>query len=244
MPKKTAPIETISRNGTHSELVPPKAPERKSGGQIIIQKFDFPTVPVKIIGTAPLHVNCFPAKLRQEMAEKRGIASDVQSPSAGGSKGKRVNRPARDFKQEYLDSLYPLDGGGYGFPAIAFKKAMVGACRQTTMDMTLANRIIFVKRPYESRGFGCVKIIGEPRMIEVVVRLAGMDRPPDLRYLGEFFPWSAILEIEFNAAMISVEGIYNLLQYAGKCEGVGEQRPSSRKSAGDFGTFRLAEGKE
>lgn len=205
-----------------------------------IPAFNFPTLEVKVVGVTPLACNCFPEKLKMQMREKRQVDTSVQE-DPGNKKG-RKSRDARDFKQEYEDSLYPLPGGSFGFPAIAFKKAIVGACRQASnLDMTLANRIIFVKAPFDSRGFGCVKIDGKPAMKEVIVRLAGIERHPDLRYRGEFFPWSAKLQIEFNASMIKKEGILNLLQYAGKCEGVGEQRPSSRKSTGDFGQFRLAQ---
>jgi hypothetical protein len=231
-------IAAVEESNGDSPATPPEEP-KVPPGSIVIPKFNFITAMIMVEGINPLICNSFPDKEKKRMFEERSTDSAVQD-DPGGKKKKKA-RPARDFKQEYIDSLYPLEGvKGYGFPAIAFKRAIVGACRQVSnLDMTMANRIIFVAAPFTSKGFGCVRIKGEPSMRQDVVRLSGIDKPPDLRYRGAFFPWSALLEIEFNASMISLEGIYNLIRFAGKCEGVGEQRPSAPKKSGDFGQFRL-----
>jgi hypothetical protein len=210
------------------------------GGQIIIPEFNFREAQIKVIGVTSLICHAFPQKEKQRMIESRQTDQSTAEKPRGG---KKTARAVRDFLAEYRDSLYPLDdGSGHGFPSIAFKRAIVGACRQVSnLDMTMANRIIFVKSEGQSKGFGCVRIQGTPRKREDVVRLSGIDKPPDIRYRGEFWPWSAVLSVEFNESLISFQGVLRLLQFAGKCEGVGEQRPSAPKKPGDNGQFRIAE---
>jgi hypothetical protein len=156
--------------------------------------------------------------------------------------GKRTARPVRNFEEEYHESLYPIeDGSGYGFPVIGFKRGLVGACRQSgQLDMTLANRILFVHATCQSRNTGCIRLEGTPERRDDTVRLSGIDRPPDHRVRGQFWPWATTLPIEFNASMISLEGVMRLLMYAGKCEGIGEMRPSAPKKPDNYGQYRIA----
>jgi len=217
-------------------------PTQNPNVQIRIPEFNFQTYAIKIVGVTPLICHAFPDKEKKRMYVSRTTEDSTKEANEIGSKQKRSARPVRDPHEEYLGSLYPLeDIEGYGFPAIAFKRAIIGACRQVSnLDMTMANRIIFVKAPHISKGFGCVKIDGKPSAREDIVRLSGIDKPPDIRWRGEFKQWSTILEIEFNASVISLQGIYTLVRFAGKCEGIGESRPSSPRKSGDNGQFEIA----
>jgi hypothetical protein len=236
MPKIQSPAASNGQN----EVVKPSPMN-----VIRIPEFNFQTHAIKIVGVTSLICHAFPDKEKKRMIGSRLTDESTKEANEINKKQKRAARPARDPQEEYLSSLYPLeDIDGYGFPAIAFKRAIIGACRQVSnLDMTMANRIIFVKAPHQSKGFGCVKIEGKPSRREDVVRLSGIDKPPDIRWRGEFKQWSTILEIEFNASMISIEGIFNLIKFAGKCEGVGESRPSSPKKSGDNGQFQLVPSK-
>jgi len=197
---------------------------------------------IEIVGTSSLICHAFPDKEKARMRHSRQTDESIQPKEKGKS---RKIRDVRDFEAEYQASMYPIDGGKYGFPAIAFKRAIVAACRQiSNLEMTMANRIIFVTGSHQSKGFDCVEIVGKPRMREDIVRLAGIDKPPDIRYRAEFMPWKATLHIEFNRLMISLDGIYNLVQYAGWSEGVGEQRPSAPKKSGNNGRFDIANSKK
>lgn len=210
-----------------------------------VKKIEIPAintliVKVPIIGMPPgLICHAWPDKIKRQLAEIRSTDQSAQPKQGKGSK----KRPVRDFHQEYLDSLYPINDetGAYGFPAIAFKRAMVGACRQVSnLTMTLANRLVFIHGDAMSKGAEVVRIDGVPRSREDMVRLSGADRPADIRYRAEFTEWRASLTVEFNASMISVEGVYNLIQHAGWSEGVGEQRPSAPEKPFNHGRFRLA----
>lgn len=197
-------------------------------------------VEVPIVGLSPgLICHAWPDKIKRQLAEIRSTDQSTQPKQGKNSK----KRAVRDFHQEYLDSLYPIDGeaGAYGFPAVAFKRAIVGACRQVSnLSMTLANRLVFVYGSDTSKGTEVVRINGTPQSREDMVRLSGADRPADIRYRAEFVEWTATLTVEFNAAMISIEGVYNLIQNAGWSEGIGEQRPSAPEKPFNNGRFRLA----
>jgi hypothetical protein len=223
------------------------AKKGESSGPIEIVGPNFQRRELIIIGVTSLISNRFPKKMMELLPGCEHLDGEVSVEE--GSKKKGAEKTPRNFQQAYLDSMYPLPEGGYGFPAIAFKRAIVGACRQTSqLDMTLANRVIFVEAPHVSITDGfvteCIKIEGEPRMRKDVGRNSNIDRTPRICCRGEFFPWWAKLVIEFNADMVSDETIYRLTQFGGKTEGVGEQRPSAKKAPGNNGRFRLAEAGE
>lgn len=217
-----------------ASAAPDEQPQKPSG--IIIHAPRYQITQVKIIGVTPLISNAFPEKLIREWEDDRA----KEQP---GTKGRRkTNRPARDYQREFRDALYPIDGGeDHGFPAMAFKHAMVNACRQVNgLAMKDAKRLVFVLHDATSRGYNVVRIIGKPEIRRDMVRLKDMNRTPDLRFRGGFLPWAAILQIEHNLDMINQQSLLNLLVIAGKSEGVGEWRPSSDTS-GDNGTFRIAQ---
>jgi hypothetical protein len=211
----------------------PKPPEAKAKpGIIVIPAPDFRVLPIKVIGLKPLICNAFPDKTLRQWEDER--SREVKP----GEKQKK-QRPVRNYEQEFQASLYPLsDGSGYGFPSVTFKRAMVAACRNVDgLPMTNANRWIYVCADDYSKGCDVVKIHGKPTMRRDMVRLNDMNRTADIRFRGQFEQWWCLLRIEFNASELSPASIINLLQWAGKTEGVGEMRPSAPKKPFDFGTF-------
>jgi hypothetical protein len=219
----------------HVEAVEPK-------GTIYIPAPVVLMLQIKIVGDSPLICNAFPDKLKKEMEEKRlqdETAPHEESQGTSGGKKKQKPRPPRDFDKEFRDSLYPIEGGGYGFPAIAFKRAIVGACRNVDgLTMKDADRLIYVKGVAFSKGFDVVPIEGKPIKREDVVRVGNyQDKQPDIRFRGEFPSWSCVLNIKFFPKKISQAQLVNLIQWAGITEGVGEMRPSAPKKSFEFGQF-------
>jgi len=191
-----------------------KAKERAEG--IVIPKPDIRTVKVKVKGVMPLICHKFSAKAQKQIEDKQ-------------QKKAKSAKPKRDPKQEFMDSMYPLGRGKYGIPATAFKGAMISACRFVDgMKMTLARGAFFVVGDLlEIKGT-------KPTMRTDVVRLP--NGSADMRYRGEFKTWGIALVIRYNANVVSVEQIMNLLATAGFSVGVGERRPE-QKSGDSFGTF-------
>jgi hypothetical protein len=184
-------------------------------------------VKVEIVGTTPLIVHAWSVKAKQMMLEKQmGKAHKKKEP--------------KDPIADYEASRYISDEGWDGVPAVAFKAAFVGACRSVDgLAMTLAKRLFRVLADGRSsqQNVELVRIFGEPRMREDMVRLeSGV---ADIRYRAEYPEWSAILDVEFNAAVISATQLVNLIALAGYSEGICEWRPSAPKSAtGSYGCWK------
>jgi hypothetical protein len=184
-------------------------------------KFEVPTLAlqvanIRIVGDSPLICHAWSEKAKKQMLDKQ-------------MKKAKQGKTAKDPEQDFEESLYPMPGGGYGFPAVAFKSAMVGACRFADgMKMTEARGAFHIQGEM-------IAIEGEPTPREDMVRV-GMGTA-DIRFRGEFKQWSAVLPIVFNANVISAEQIVNLLTLAGFGVGVGEWRP---ERDGSYGRFLVA----
>ncbi len=188
------------------------------------------TIKVTLVGDTPLIVHAWSEKAKKEMLDK-------QTKAAKG--GKEAKDPQRDFEQ----SLYKIEGGGYGFPSVAFKAAAVTACTSVSGVTKVAARQAFhvVGEQALVRGAfngvlmrqDLVRILGsEPRMREDMVRV-GMGTA-DLRYRGEFWPWHVRVTVRFNRNVLSAAQIANLLNTAGFGVGCGEWRAERDGSSGMF----------
>jgi len=189
---------------------------------------------VTIIGDESLIVHAWSKKAKLEMLNKQMKKAKA---------GKEAKDPVRDFRE----SLYPMDGGGYGFPSVAFKAASVTAVTSAGGVTKVAARQAFhilgegvdVEGAFEGTKarMNLVRVFGsEPRMREDMVRI-GLGTA-DLRYRGEFWPWYAVVSVKYNASVLSESQIMNLINTAGFGVGVGEWRPEKN---GLNGLFHVAQ---
>lgn len=187
-----------------------KAPE-----VIALPALNLQHIKLRLVGDSPLICHAWSEKAKKQML-------DAQMKKAKQAK------EAKDPQRDYLDSLYHLPGGGYGFPAVAFKAAAVDACSHvagvTKVEARGAFHIIG----------DMVRLIGEPNPREDMVRV-GMGTA-DIRYRGEFREWAAEIALRYNANVLSAEQIVNLFNTAGFAIGVGEWRP---QRDGSFGMFHV-----
>lgn len=193
-----------------------------SQARVEIEAIGRETILVPIVGTNSLIVHKFGAKARREML--------------GIMQGRKKQKEHKDPDADFLASLYRFEDGGYGFPAIAFKAATVGACRYygKELSMVACRQIVFIKGERNEDGQQMVRIIGEPQMREDVVRLKSGGA--DLRYRPEFMPWSATLQMTYVTGALSRESVVSLIDAGGMGVGVGEWRP---ERGGDFGTYTI-----
>lgn len=185
---------------------------------IVLPELKQRSIVVRLVGTAPLLMHKFSEKSRKEMLDKMM------------GKAKSAKREIRDPERDYKESMYIRDDGSYGFPALAFKNAVVTAANDAGIQKVLA------RRAFRVTGDEFVKIEGEPTMREDTVRV-GMGST-DLRYRAEFSEWATNIELVFNEGVISLEQLVNLFRIAGFGVGVGDWRPERN---GMHGTWEVAE---
>jgi hypothetical protein len=184
------------------------------GEVIVLSPPKVETVNVEVIGTSPLICRNWSQTQKDLMLAKQ---------TKRACKAREAKKPERDYEE----SLYRHPQGGYGFPAVAFKAAAVRAGTYAEMKMT------FLRGAFHVSG-EMVKLNGEPSMREDMVRLQG--KVADIRYRGQFAEWSAVVPIQVNVSVLSIEQLANLLVIAGFAVGVGEWRPEKN---GQYGRFEI-----
>lgn len=198
-------------------------PAPKSDAAITIPAIKQELLTITIIGDTPLIMHKWSEKAKKMIRDKQG------------KKATAAGREAKDPEQEMEDCIYHLPGGQPAFPAAAFKKAAVRACKPIPgIDMI------------DARGW--FYVIGDPSDPSLVAITA--DKPimredpvpigqgTDLRYRPEFRNWSAVLNIRFNENVVSAEQICNLISLAGFHVGVGEMRPE-KPGGQDYGLWHV-----
>jgi hypothetical protein len=176
---------------------------------------------ITLVGDSPLICHQWSEKARRAMLDKqmkRAVAA----------------REAKDPEQDFWNSLYILEDSSprdiarmrFGFPAVAFKNAAVDACSHIDGVTKVEARGAFhVIGEY-------VEILGTPTLREDMVRVAMGSA--DIRFRGEFKTWRAELDFRYNANVLSLEQVVNLLNTAGFAIGIGEWRPQKDGSMGMF----------
>lgn len=190
----------------------------------------FATHTFHIKGNAPLVMNAFPAKAREEMRAKQELGSQ-------GKKGKK--RDPKDFKACYEQAKHISREGWYGVPCSAVRAAMISACRLCGFTMTLAKLSVFVRADGFDKldGTPLIKIVkGEPHYVEHPVR--NESGVADIRARPMWDEWECDVTITWDADQFSASDVANLLMRVGMQVGLLEGRPDSKKSTGQgWGTF-------
>lgn len=190
-----------------------------------LKRLDRIVFEVPIQGRTPLIVNRWSEKAKQMMLEAQQTKA-------------RTKKDPKDPVANFEASRYRMPDGRDGFPATAFKAAIVGAARYFDgITMTLLKQSVLVL------GEGGDQLIpidyGEITMREDTPRNA--NGVADLRYRAQYWPWSALLRVQVIAGQFDQESVFALVDAAGN-GGVGEWRPSAPKSlTGTFGTFGVVE---
>lgn len=193
---------------------------------------NFARAAFEIIGTAPLVMAAFSEKAREKMAATQRAGSTAR--------GKKV-REARDFAADCEAALHRLEDGTVGFPASAWRSAMIDACRLVNFKMTMAKMSVFVEADGLDKVSGqpLVRIVGDFEQHVAATRNA--NGSTDLRSRPMFRQWSARVRVRWDADQFTLADVSNLLARAGMQIGIGEGRPFSRESYGQgWGTFEVA----
>jgi hypothetical protein len=207
----------------------------KAPVEVVIKAPNIQTAEFRIKGTAPLVIHKFSTKAREQ----------IMATQAKGDQAKtRKKREAKDFEAVYNEARHLSREGWDGVPANAFRAAMVSACRTAGFVMSRAKLAFFIEADgYDKdEGTPLIKIEGKPRKHEGYAR--NDNGSVDIRVRPMWEQWGARVRIRFDADMLSVTDISNLLMRAGLQVGICEGRPDSKNSTGcGWGTFEV-EGKK
>jgi hypothetical protein len=158
-----------------------------------------------------------------------GVVSDFTMRETGGVDKKKL----RDFDKEYESCFYKTHDGKYGIPSASFMAAILDSCVALNIPKTKVKRAIrLLGDVIELEYKGLNRRIDNPRR-------SGRNSTPDVRHRPEFIDWSVELLIQFDEEQVTPEQIINLVNSAGFTSGVGDWRPSSRKSCGIHGMCRV-----
>lgn len=185
------------------------------------------TIRIPIVGVAPLIMSRFDEKSKTEIAEK------------APGKLKQGKKAVASPEEQYEKSIYHLsDGKTCGFPAVAFKAAIVRAAKEIyEYPMTSVRTKLHVLADDPATGY--VEIKGEHYMREDMVRVGTMTKVASPRYRACFPSWSAVLTIRYISDTFTPEQIVGFVNAAGFACGVGEWRPE-KSNSGSFGLFEVA----
>lgn len=208
--------------------MPPKAVGPTD--RITIRELQVVSIEVPVESLTPLITNPWSEKAKQMLREGQGIGVEPGAP-------KRKKEPKQP-EEEYESRLnaYRLPSGNHGFPAVAFKGAMVEAARHAAgLTMTEARSLFYVTG---TESVELVTLSGEPKMFEAFPRNAS--GVVDIRYRPIFYDWGATLKVQFDAELIDTSSVVNLINRAGMECGIGEWRPMSKQSkTGQYGMFQV-----
>ena len=201
---------------------------------IMIPAMDIRTATVKIVGDSPLIMHKWSEKAKKEILDKQM------------KKAKSKGHDAKDPFADFISSIYWLDGepenknpegfaaaledgARFGFPSTAVKAAAVAAAYRAgiTKNMVSMNGAFHILGEF-------VEIHGEPVMREDMVKV-GMG-VADIRYRGEFPEWWSSFTVRYNAAVLSLEQLINMINMGGFACGIGEWRA---EKGGTFGAFHV-----
>lgn len=189
--------------------------------QVQIKELETKEVQIPIRGISPLLVHAFSEKQRKKLEEKQN------------KKAKNSKHEERDAMQEMEDAKHKSSEDWEGFPAHGFKKCMIRAGKYLGLTMKDLNTALFVNPDCQVTDL--VRIHGEPELDERIEYVS--NGAPDIRYRPIYKDWSATITVTFNAGVVSVEQIHQMVHAAGWGVGIGEHRPE--RNGGNLGRFKI-----
>jgi hypothetical protein len=234
MPKKAKETESVQIPDIKISSTPVNL------GAALSKRTIFQPFEMWIVGDTPLITHSWSQKAKLEMLQKQVKAT---------KSGKEARDPERDF----VDSLYDMGEGKFGFPATGVKNCILSAAhkdkgisRASVLQALFVNAEMVRARPALAGAICDMPLVrihgGKPEMREDMVKIgAGLNKIANLAYRGQFTFWAMKVTGQFNPAVLTAEALSFLVQESGLASGLGEWR-NERK--GVFGAFHLATAEE
>ena len=204
----------------------------KKGPEISIPPLRGKTIDINLIGISGLYIHRMSAKAKQQLL-------------VGGKKKTQAEKLAIKHQpyEEYKDCMY-VDEDWYRdeeagqvshirFPAMAVKGSMLTAALVTPgIKKTDIARLVFVRNEW-------IPIFGTPKLRMGIMRSSDINRTPDVRTRPYFEKWATKISITYSPLVLSERSIKTLLNNAGLCCGIGDER--QEKGKGSAGMFEVVD---
>jgi len=177
---------------------------------------------ITIEGTTPLIQHAWDQKAIGMMEDKK--------------QGKKTkDRTVCDPEAEFKAATYFTPEGEYGIPLLALKSAIINAAHKDLgIEKTLVRKALFVRSPNPQMVLPMAKGTKPPIMRKDMVRV-GMSAA-DVRYRPQFEHWKVTFDFQYDADLLQMGDIVNLVNRAGFGTGICEWRP---EKGGEFGRFQV-----
>jgi hypothetical protein len=202
--------------------------------QVSIPEIQIKLASLRIEGTSPLIVHKFSEKARKEILDKC-----MQKAKAG----KEPKNPVMEFMQslhwltpmpeEYSEAAFEsarAAGAKFGFPATGVKQSAVSAAYRAGITKDKVSTY----GAFHIIGGELIEIQGSPVMREDYAVIN--NGAPEIRYRAEFTDWAMSFDIQYNAALFSIEQIATFFNFGGFAVGIGDWRI---EKGGVFGAYRV-----
>jgi hypothetical protein len=200
---------------------------KKSDVTIDVMELNMGTITFRIRGTTPLIFN--------RMSQK-GIQDLVLPPRKKNQAEKAStlkHNPLEEFRASPYMNRDPDRPALFHLPAGMFKGALSSAAKDIPgATKAQIGRLCSVTSTQ-------IDAYGVPMIKADVVRMADINRTPDVRFRCVLPEWACEVTIRHVRNLVSANAIANLLAAAGVIIGVGDYR--SEKGKGDFGQFALVD---
>lgn len=194
-------------------------------GTVEILQLQAGTIEFCILGKTPLILNRMSAKVQK----------DLLYPSPKKNEAERAATMKHDPLAEYRATPYlnrdPKEPTLFHLPTGMFKQAM----RTAALDIPGAFKSQIGR--LVSMSTTQVNLYGKPTMRSDVVRLAGLNKTPDIRFRACLPEWACKFTLRYVQNRIKPPSLVNLLAFAGIACGVGDNRVE--KGANDYGQFEI-----
>ena len=145
------------------------------------------------------------------------------------------NQKKRTLEEQYQDSLYMLeparDGSSYGFPAAAFKKAIIRAVMSGMIDPALKGTVVRTWFTTPGGEDGYVALQGTPEQSIMPARNKDV---VVAAIRAHFREWSTMVRFRYDPRAVSPNMLMHMLNQAGEGVGIGAYRP---EKDGNYGCF-------
>lgn len=197
------------------------AAEAAGSNTIIIPAIRIGRMEVRIVGDSPLLMN------KMSDAAKDKLKAKAKNEGTAG-------RAAQDADKEYRATMHCMSRKRYGFPASAFKHAIVRAAILLADKKNVPGTRVKGGVSILEEENGLIEIAGKPIMDERWGVRPPRKGTPALIYRASFMPWSCTLHIRYNEMILGAQQIVQLLDHAGFSVGIGSGRFENSGTNGMF----------